>query len=82
VASTVTTHQIWGGGVYCFFNANPSVHADRAFELPQTAGVKARGLVTVSLGDVGTISSVVNGVGGAVPTPAGNTSPNRVASYN
>ncbi len=38
--------------------------------------------MTVSLGDTGTISSVINGVGGAVPTPAGNTAPNRLASYN
>lgn len=82
VAPGVTNHEIWGGGVYCFFNTNPSVHADRAFETPTGSGIRAHGLVTVSLGDTGTISSIINGVGGAVPTPAGNTAPNRLVSYN
>jgi hypothetical protein len=81
VASSVTSHELWGGGVYCFFNTNPQVAAGMAFEVPQTSGVTLHDVLTVSLGDVGSISSVVDGVGGAVPTPAGNTTPNRLVSF-
>jgi hypothetical protein len=34
VAAPVTSHEAWGLGSYCFFNKNPSVVADRAFEAP------------------------------------------------
>ena len=81
VADGVTSHEIWGGGVYSFFNVNPQVRLAQAFEVPRTSGVKAHGVFTVSLGDVGTISSVINGVGASVPTPAGNTVPSRVVTY-
>ncbi|TPW71498.1 hypothetical protein [Schumannella sp. 10F1B-5-1] len=81
VADGVTSHEIWGGGVYSFFNVNPSVVADRGFEFPNAAGVRGHNLFTVSLGDVGTINHVVNDVGGPVPNPAGNTTPSRVVSY-
>ncbi|WP_067501242.1 discoidin domain-containing protein [Actinoplanes sp. TFC3] len=81
VADNVTDHELWGGGSYCFFNANPSVRVDRAFEVPNRAGVKLHSVLTVSLGDVGTIANVVNDTGGAVPNPAGNTTPRNVVSY-
>jgi hypothetical protein len=64
VASTVTTHEAWGVGSYCFFNVNSSVVADHAFEVPQVAGVKFHDLVTVSLGGTGTISHIINSTGG------------------
>jgi hypothetical protein len=66
VAATVTSHQAWGLGSYCYFSADSSVVADRAFEVPDTAGVKFHDLVTVSLGGVGTISHVINNAGAAV----------------
>jgi hypothetical protein len=66
VANTVTTHEAWGVGVYCYFNTNSSVVADHAFEVPQVAGVKFHDLVTVSLGGVGTISHIINSTGAAV----------------
>jgi hypothetical protein len=66
VASTVTTHEAWGLGSYCFFNANSSVVNARAFEVPVTSGVKFHNMVTVSLGGVGTISHVINNTGDAV----------------
>jgi hypothetical protein len=81
VADAVTDHQLWGGGSYCYFNVNPSVRLDRAFEVPNRSGVQLRSVLTVSLGDVGTIASVVNDIGGAVPNPAGNTTPRNVVAY-
>ncbi len=81
VADSVTDHRLWGGGSYSFFNVNPSVQLDRAFEVPVRPGVQLRSLLTVSLGDVGTINNVVNNTGGAVPNPAGNSVPRYVTSY-
>ncbi|GAA3628934.1 discoidin domain-containing protein [Kineosporia mesophila] len=81
VADSVTDHEVWGAGSYCYFNANPAVKLDHAFEVPNKTGVKLHSILTVSLGDVGTISNVVNNTGGAVPNPAGNTVPRNVVSY-
>jgi hypothetical protein len=64
VADSVTTHEAWGLGSYCNFNVDQSVVAERAFEVPNTAGVRLHNMVTVSLGGVGTINRVVNNVGG------------------
>ncbi|MCT2584222.1 discoidin domain-containing protein [Actinophytocola gossypii] len=69
VADSVTTHEAWGVGVYCFFNANPSVVASRGFEVPDRSGVRFHGLVTVSLGGVGTINRVINDTGETVNQP-------------
>ena len=62
VADWVTSHQGWGLGAYCFFDVNPSIINDHAFEAP-TSGVQFHDLVTVSLGGVGTITHVVNEIG-------------------
>jgi ricin-type beta-trefoil lectin protein len=64
VANNVTSHEAWGLGIYCYFNADPSIVADNAIEVPQTASVRLHDMVTVSLGGVGTISHIVNGRGG------------------
>ncbi|GAA3787596.1 RICIN domain-containing protein [Streptomyces chiangmaiensis] len=64
VANSVTSHQAYGLGSYCYFNVNPGVTAEHAFEVPNTAGVQFRGMVTVSLGGTGTIRHVVNDRGG------------------
>ncbi len=63
VASSVTSHEAWGLGSYCYFSSNPSVVADHAFEVPNTSGVKFHDLVTVSLGGTGTISHIINSSG-------------------
>ncbi|MBV1855955.1 RICIN domain-containing protein [Catellatospora sp. NEAU-YM18] len=63
VANTVTSHQAWGLGSYCYFNVNSSVVADRAFEVP-ASGTTFRDMVTVSLGGTGTIARVINNTGG------------------
>jgi len=66
VADSVATHEAWGLGSYCFFNANPSVVNARAFEVPVKSGVRFHDMVTVSLGGTGTISHVINNTGAAV----------------
>ena len=63
VANSVTSHEAWGVGSYCFFNVNPSIVASRGFEVPNAAGVRFHDLVTVSLGGVGTINRVINDTG-------------------
>src|SRR5438105_8590267 len=65
LADSVTTHEGWGFGSYCFFNVDPSIHATRSFEVPVTPGVRLHDLLTVSLGGVGTIDHVVNDTGAA-----------------
>jgi hypothetical protein len=64
VADSVTGHQAYGLGSYCYFNANPSVTADRAFEVPDNPNDRFTSMVTVSLGGSGTISHVIDGTGG------------------
>ncbi len=78
VAPTVTSHQAYGMGSYCYFNVNPAVVSDHAFEAPNIAGVQFHDLLTVSLGGVGVISHVINATGGATPS---NTTPVDVTSY-
>jgi hypothetical protein len=71
VANSVTNHEAWGMGSYCYFNVNPSLIEDHSFEVPNTPGVKFHDLVTVSLGGVGTISHIINSTGG--PSNSSNT---------
>ncbi len=78
VGPNVTTHQAYGLGSYCYFNVNPAVVADHAFEAPDTPGVQFHDILTVSLGDVGAIEHVINETGAATPT---NTTPSTVTSY-
>jgi hypothetical protein len=66
VADSVTTHEAWGLGSYCYFSTNSAVVNAHAFEVPVKSGVKFHDMVTVSLGGVGTISHVINSTGGAV----------------
>ncbi|MBA2286320.1 MAG: coagulation factor 5/8 type domain-containing protein [Ktedonobacteraceae bacterium] len=72
VADSVTSHEAWGLGSYCLFNVNNAVVADRAFEVPNTPGVRFHDLVTVSLGGVGTITHIINNTGG----PSNSTTTN------
>jgi hypothetical protein len=68
VAASVTTHEAWGLGSYCYFSSNSAVVSARAFEVPAVSGVKFHDMVTVSLGGVGTITNVINTTGAAVNT--------------
>ena len=65
VANTVTSHEAWALGSYCYFNVNPAVHSNNGFEVPVTSGVRLHNILTVSLGGVGTIDHVVNNTGAA-----------------
>ncbi|MEU6389414.1 coagulation factor 5/8 type domain-containing protein [Streptomyces sp. NPDC046939] len=78
VSDAVTTHEAWGLGSYCFFNANPTVVAERAFEVPNTPQVKLHHMVILTLGGKGTINHVVNNTGGPV-TPSSMSA--RVTDY-
>ncbi|MGW4465366.1 lectin [Micromonospora sp. NPDC004704] len=70
VADSVNTHEAWGLGSYCFFNANPSVVLGHSFEVPNKAGVRFHNMVTVSLGGgTGSIRNIINNAGG----PANST---------
>ena len=69
VDDAVTTHELWGGGVYIYTNVDPSLHASRGFEVPVSPGVKLHDLVTVNLG-AGTIDHVVNDTGALVNSDA------------
>ncbi|MFC7272587.1 ricin-type beta-trefoil lectin domain protein [Paractinoplanes rhizophilus] len=66
VGASVTAHEAWGLGSYCYFNVNPAVVNARAFEVPAVTGVRFHDMVTVSLGGTGTISHVINNTGAAV----------------
>lgn len=79
VADTVTTHEAWGLGSYCYFNVDPTIQVDQSFEAPNVpGGVLFHNLSTISLGNNGTILSVINGVGDPTST---NTTPSTVVSY-
>jgi len=69
VANSVTSHQVYGFGSYCYFNVNPSVIAEQAIEAPNSANVRFRDMVTVSLGGTGTIRHVINDRGGPSNSP-------------
>ncbi|WP_248962797.1 discoidin domain-containing protein [Sphaerisporangium perillae] len=79
VANSVTSHEAWGVGSYCYFNVDPSIVAARGFEVPDTAGVRFHDLLTVSLGGNGTIAHVINNTGG--PAQGTATVPSNLISY-
>jgi hypothetical protein len=65
VAPAVTSHEVWGAGMYCAFR-NPVV-LDNAMETPTGAGIGLHHLITVWLnGSSGSsIAHIVNGTGAA-----------------
>jgi hypothetical protein len=79
VADSVTIHQGWGMGSYCFFDQGIDIHASRAFEVPVSAGIQFHDILTRFLSGSGGIDSVINNFGGAVT--AANLGPNYVVSY-
>ncbi len=78
VADTVTTHEAWGVGSYCYFNVDPTIIADRGFEVPNTPNVKFHDLLTISLGNKGSIINVINTTGAITPT---NSTTSTVVNY-
>jgi len=69
VSDSVTSHQAWGVGVYCFFDTNPEVKLHSAIEIPNgNAGIKGtifRDVTIVSLGGTGEITHVIGDIGDA-----------------
>jgi hypothetical protein len=64
VADSVTSHEAWGLGVYSVFR-HPDVVLTRAIEVPKTPGVRFHHIITVALGDHGSIDNVINDAGGS-----------------
>jgi hypothetical protein len=79
VADSVTSHEAWAMGSYCYFNVNPQVHSARGFEVPVNGGVKLHNVFTVSLGGNGVIDHVVNNTGG--PAQGTATVPVNVVNF-
>jgi hypothetical protein len=64
VADNVTNHEAWGLGIYSVFR-HPDVVLTRAIEVPKTPNVQFHHIITVALGNLGSIDNVINGTGGA-----------------
>ncbi|MFD9339106.1 discoidin domain-containing protein [Streptomyces sp. NPDC060028] len=79
VADSVTTHEGWGLGSYCYYNVDPTIRQDHGFEVPVKPGVKFHDLLVVSLGGNGQYEHVVNNTGAA--TSGTSTTPSNVVSF-
>lgn len=79
VADSVTTHEGWGLGSYCYYNVDPSIVQHHGFAAPNASGVKFHNLLVVSLGGQGQYERVINDTGS--PTSGTSTVPSTVVSY-
>jgi hypothetical protein len=64
VADGVTRHEAWGLGIYSVFRQR-NVNLSRAIEVPEKPGVRFHHIITVALGDKGSIENVIDNVGGS-----------------
>ncbi|MFH8596731.1 coagulation factor 5/8 type domain-containing protein [Streptomyces rimosus] len=79
VADSVTTHEGWGLGSYCYYKDAPTIVQDHGFAAPRRPGVKFHDLLVVSLGGKGQYAHVINDHG--APTSGTDTVPSKVVSY-
>ena len=80
VSNSVNSHQLYGSGIYSFFNQGVNIVEDNAMTVPNTGGVAIHDTGTVFLNGSGQITHVIDGVGATVSsTNAGTLSP--VVSY-
>ncbi|MFE9362798.1 coagulation factor 5/8 type domain-containing protein [Streptomyces sp. NPDC006978] len=79
VADSVTTHEGWGMGSYCYFNVDPTIRQQHGFQAPVKPGVKFHDLLVVSLGGQGQYDHVINNTGS--PTSGTDTIPSQVVSF-
>ncbi|MEV6950471.1 discoidin domain-containing protein [Streptomyces sp. NPDC051183] len=79
VADSVTTHEGWGLGSYCYYNVDPTIRQDHGFQAPVKPGVKFHDLLVVSLGGNGQYEHVINATG--APTSGTSTIPSTVVSF-
>ena len=69
VADTVHDHEAFGLGIYSVFR-HPDVTLTQAIEVPELPTVRFHHIITVALGNLGEITSVIDGTGGAAkPNP-------------
>jgi hypothetical protein len=69
VADSVREHEAWGLGIYSVF-LHPDVTLTQAIEVPESPAVRFDHIITVALGNLGEITSVIDGTGGAAkPEP-------------
>ncbi len=69
VADPVNTHEGWGLGVYAIFLNDPTLVAERGFEVPDKPGIRFHSLLTVPLAGRGTILHIINDTGAAARGP-------------
>ncbi|WP_411102772.1 discoidin domain-containing protein [Streptomyces sp. cmx-4-9] len=79
VADSVTTHEGWGLGSYCYYNVDPTIRQEHGFQAPVKPGVKFHDLLVVSLGGNGQYEHVINGIG--APTSGTSTVASTVVSF-
>ncbi|MER7534059.1 discoidin domain-containing protein [Streptomyces sp. NPDC097704] len=79
VDDSVSVHEGWGLGSYCYYNVDPTIRQDHGFRAPVKPGVRFHDLLVVSLGGKGQYEHVVNGIG--APTSGTDTVPSTVVSY-
>ncbi|WP_406464398.1 coagulation factor 5/8 type domain-containing protein [Streptomyces sp. NBC_00111] len=79
VDDSVTTHEGWGMGSYCYFNVDPTIRQQHGFQAPVKPGVKFHDLLVVSLGGKGQYEHVINDTGS--PTSGDTTVPSQVVSF-
>ncbi|WP_327709007.1 coagulation factor 5/8 type domain-containing protein [Streptomyces sp. NBC_00464] len=79
VDDSVTTHEGWGLGSYCYYNVDPTIIQGHGFEAPVKPGVKFHDLLVVSLGGQGQYEHVINDTGS--PTSGTSTVPSQVVSF-
>jgi hypothetical protein len=63
VAGTAGSHEAWGLGIYAVFS-NGGVNLSNSIEAPSNGTTRLHDMVTVSISGNGTITHIVNGVGG------------------
>jgi hypothetical protein len=67
LGDSVTTHEAWGVGIYCYFLKAPVI-VENDIETPTAAGIKFHHMIHLKLGALGGISHIINGAGSpAVP---------------
>ncbi|MEJ8640889.1 discoidin domain-containing protein [Streptomyces sp. MS1.HAVA.3] len=79
VADSVSVHEGWGLGSYCYYNVDPTIRQDHGFQAPVKPGVKFHDLLVVSLGGNGQYEHVINSTG--APTSGTSTVPSTVLSF-
>ncbi|MFE2498722.1 coagulation factor 5/8 type domain-containing protein [Streptomyces scopuliridis] len=79
VADSVTTHEGWGLGSYCYYNVDPTIRQAHGFAAPAVPGVRFHGLLVVSLSGNGQYDHVINAIGAA--TSGTTTVPSTVVSF-